>query len=167
MLTSEPIPWAMIETLQAQGLERETLAMMASLRIVHGECGATGHFELRPDGLPFIAFVETDDVVLWNPDGGELATWTGRAFALGEDNIVNAATYAFDCALHVHRDPLSWLQDRARGIVVLDWRRAFDMLRDAPRIAIGEGLLPLYRRHMRCPLPEIEVVDALGRVVAA
>jgi hypothetical protein len=41
----------------------------------------------------------------------------------------------------------------------VDWTRAFDRLRDAPRIAIEEELLPLYRRFMKpARVPDLFVI---------
>ena len=59
------------------------------------------------------------------------------------------------------RHLLAWAVDAASdGIVILDWSRAFDRLRDAPRIAMGESLLPLYKQHMRpCRMPEVFGLD--------
>lgn len=88
-----------------------------------------------------IAFFEetSDDLVLWHPQTGAVNSLAGRAFALGEDNIGNAATYAFDNYLAVHADPLEWLRDRSRGIVVLRWELAFDLLHGAPRLRRRAG----------------------------
>jgi hypothetical protein len=42
---------------------------------------------------------------------------------------------------------------------VLDWNSTFDRLRDVPRIAIAETLLPLYRRHMKpARMPAVSVI---------
>ena len=64
----------------------------------------------------------------------------GRAFALGEDAIGNPGTYSFDCNLNIWPDPLMWLRAKCDGCVILDWRRAWSCLQDAPRIAVHERL---------------------------
>ena len=76
-------------------------------------------------------------------------------------------TYAFDCYLHIHASVLDWLVDSGRGIVVLRWDLAFDLLRDAPRIAIVEALLPTFQRAMRPGrLPELAVLASKWRAAA-
>jgi hypothetical protein len=76
----------------------------------------------------------------------------------------DASTYAFDCALNIFSSPLDWLRAERDGIVVIDWSRAFDRLRDAPRITIAEELLPLYRRQMKPrSMPELFVIQAERR----
>lgn len=141
---SEPITWAQVSWLASQGVPHDFLPALVNLRTVDGA----------------IAFYEpaSDDVVLWHPRTGNLTSIFGRAFALGEENIACAGTYSFDCALHVHADALAWLRDKARGIVVLRWELAFDWLRDAPRLAIAESVLPLYRDAMRPALPDLYVM---------
>ena len=45
------------------------------------------------------------------------------------------STFAFDCGLNIFASPIDWLRARRDGICVIDWTRAFERLRDAPRIA--------------------------------
>jgi hypothetical protein len=41
---------------------------------------------------------------------------------------------------------------------------AFDRLRDCPRIAVAEHLLPLYRRHMQpASMPELLIIPEQRR----
>lgn len=161
LATRFPIRWPTVQWLRAQGVPIETVARMASIVCLRGRRGDDGWFDENPEGNVFLAFYEEapEDLVLWSPRTGELATWCGRAFALGEDNIAAAMTYAFDCYLHIYADPLEWLRDKGRGIVVLDWSRAFDMLRHAPRVAVTESLLPTYRKAMTPQrMPELAVL---------
>ncbi len=110
------------------------------------------------------AFEEQDDWVFWDPRHGKFATYANRVFALGEAAIDEAATYSFDCALNVFDNPISWLLAKRDGIVVLDWRLAFDRLREVPRIALVESLLPLYRRHMQpARVPELFIISGKRR----
>lgn len=139
------IDWPQFKWLRDQGVLAQTLVDLTRIRIVDGA----------------LAFYEgvSEDVVFWHPRTGELTSWAGRAFALGEDNIFNPGTYAFDNHLVVHSGPLEWLRDRGRGIVVLRWELAFDMLRDATRIAVTEQLLPTFQQHMKPRrLPELAVL---------
>ncbi len=153
---------------KSQGIPASFLVEMAmTVRVVHGVCTPDGWLDLDPDGRSFITFEQDNDCVFWCPATGELTTWHHRAFALGEDNIVNAGTYALDGYLTIYRDPLEWLRDEGRGIVILDWSRAFDMLRDAPRILCAEQILPLYKKHMTPRhLPELAVLTTPRRIAA-
>lgn len=106
-----------------------------------------------------IVFPEDRDAVFWQPKTSQIVTWSGRAFALGQNAISKAGTYVFDRQLQIHADPLEWLRQDRRGIVVLEWTRAFDMLRDCPRIAVSERVLHLYRQHMKpAHMPELFVI---------
>jgi hypothetical protein len=122
--------WQLCQWLAARGVPTSVLISMATLRLVNGIRADDGFFEEDPAGAGWPAFYEeaADDAVFWQPETDAVATWHGRAFALGEDNIVAAATYAFDNHLHVHTSVLDWLRDKGRGIVVIDWRLAFDRL---------------------------------------
>lgn len=162
-----PIEFARFDWLLKAGVPVETLIALTPLRIATGHRAEDGIFEDDEAGAGFLVFEEAEDVIFWQPRTGEIATAFNRAFALGEEAIYNPGTYAFDCRLSILSSPLNWLRNRCDGCVVLDWRRAFDRLRDAPRVAISEDLLFLYKRHMRPPhLPEVSVI-ATGKAVAA
>lgn len=153
--------------LHKAGVPLDVLMALLPIRFAVGRRASDGIFEDDEGGSAFLIFEEPEDVIFWQPKTGEIATAFNRAFALGEDVIYNPGTYSFDCHLNIFSDPLDWLRNRCDGCVVLDWSRAFDRLRDAPRIAISEDLLFLYKRHMRPPhLPEVSVI-ATGKAVAA
>lgn len=139
-----------------------TAAMIqpAPVMVATGSKAEDGLFEHAEDGERWLAFEQEDDFVFWHPAAENMATFANRAFALGEEIILNPGTYAFDCMLNIFSSPLDWLRAKRDGIVILDWSKAFDRLRDAPRIAIVESLLPLYRRHMRpAHTPELFVIS--------
>lgn len=161
------VPFAAFDWLRKQGVLTETLIALMPVREAAGVVAYDGRFDAAPDGKKFIVFEEPEDAVFWQPISGELATWNGRAFALGQDNIDNPGTYSFDCALNVFADPLDWLRNKCDGCVVLDWSRAFDRLRDCPRIVIDERLLFQYRRHMKpAHMPALSV-RTVRKAVAA
>ncbi len=139
-----PIAWKTVRSLLARGVPLSMAPKMVSLRVVDGQ----------------LAFYEevSDDVVLWRLETGELSSLHGRAFALGEENILNAGTYSLDRRLMVYDNPLQWLQNEGRGIVPLRWDMAFDWLRDAPRVTVTESLLPAYRKAMKPSMPELAVL---------
>lgn len=120
-----------------------------SCGVATGFRAADGRFDEDTDGHRWLVFQQPHDRVYWNPSDNQIATHEGRAFALGEEAIENAATYALDGALIVYETVAQWVLAGGDGIFVLDWSRAFDRLRDAPRIAVDAAILPLYRRHMR------------------
>ncbi|MHC2298223.1 hypothetical protein [Rhizobium mongolense] len=132
-------------------------ARQLSSGIAYGFRGADGRFERDRNGQEWLAFEEPDDIVYWNPRTGFTATYEGRAFALGELAITNAATYALDDSLKIFGTVAQWIEANGNGIFVLDWRRAFDMLHPAPRIEIDDRVERLYRRHMNPRMPVLKV----------
>lgn len=149
--TYQPFSEDQIGRLIRSGVGALTISKAMPMLVARGLVAHDGRFEDNADGQPFIVLPEAEDVVFWNPRSGELASWNGRAFALGEDAISNPGTYSFDCNLNLWPDPLMWLRARCDGCVILDWRRAWSRLQDAPRIAVHERLLVTYRRHMKPP----------------
>ena len=156
------LAWLIREGVPGLALARPTPIMVATGSKTHD-----GIFEHAEHGERWIAFEQEDDFVFWHARRNAFATYSNRAFALGEEAIDNPGTYAFEGALNIFASPLDWLRAGRDGIVVVDWSRAFERLRDAPRITIVEGLLPLYKRHMRPPrMPEIFVMRSSWRAAA-
>ena len=152
-----------LDAFRRAGVDMMALATPSAMQVARGHAAHDGLFEPDPCGDQWFAFGEfgADDVVFWHRPTGRLASWSGRVFALGQEIIGEAATYSFDCALNVFADPIDWLRSGRDGIVVLPngWPTAFDRLRDCPRIAIAESLLPLYRRHMKpARTPELFII---------
>ncbi len=151
------------------GVSVPTIVRPSMIKTATGTRAHDGLFEPTPAGARWLVVETEEDLVFWNPKTELFATDSGHAFALGEEMIGAAATYSFDCALNIFARPLDWLRRNRDGIVVLpdQWHRAFDKLRDAPRIALAESLLPLYRRHMRpARLPELFVMTSKREMVA-
>lgn len=119
------------------------------LRIARGSRAYDGRFDTDEKGEEWIVIPEQSDVVFWQPRSGELATWNGRQFALGEFAITFPMTYAMGHSLNIYADPLDWLRACRDGIVVLNWSFAFDYLRDAPRIAVDRVLLSKFKSSMK------------------
>lgn len=160
----DPLDQMHIDYLRRAGATVPAMINPTAIMTATGACSHDGLFDHHPTGEPWFAFEEQDDWVFWDPRQGKLATYANRAFALGQAVIDEAATYSFDCALNVFDNPISWLLAKRDGIVVLDWTRAFDRLRDAPRIALAESLLPLYRRHMKpARTPELFIISGKRR----
>lgn len=149
-----------------RGIDPMALAKPVGIRFATGVRGDDGIFEDTDEGEDWLVFEEQYDVIYWQPGTEAFATRWNRAFALGEEKIDEAATYSFDCNLNIFTDPVAWLRNKRDGIVVLDWRQAFERLRDCPRLAIAEPLLASYHKAMRpTHLPDL-YVTATGRAAA-
>jgi hypothetical protein len=151
-MTAEPIPWAMARSLVERGVPVDFLPAMTALHVVRGH----------------IVFHEPvdDDLVVWEPETGAVTTFYRRAFALGASDNLTASAGALH-HLRIHADPLGWLRERGRGLVIVDWRQCFDRLRNVPRVAVDEAVLRRYREAMRPALPEVSVVLLGERRAAA
>jgi hypothetical protein len=146
--------------LRAAGVPTTAIIEPEPIRIAHGfRAPADGRFEHFPSGPLWFVFAEHDDLIFWRPGTCETATWNGRSFALNERIIDNAATYALGHCLNIFQSPLDWLRAGRDGIVVINWDRTFDGLRNAPRIAVDKALESTLRHHLQPPrLPEIFVL---------
>ena len=156
-----------IDWLLDRGVSPSAISQPTLMKTCAGQRAKDGRFDVEPEGHQWFVFEEEHDLVFWQPVSGEIVTETGRAFALGEEFIDNPATTAFDQHLNIYTDPLEWLQHERRGIVVLKWQFAFVRLRDVPRIAVAEPLLPTYRHHMRPQrMPRLAVLPKAERTAA-
>lgn len=165
-LDLSPIAAPQFLWLHRQGVSARLLASLSPLLVATGCRVGDGFFE-PGSGDSYVVFEEPDDLIFWQPKTNELLTLYGRSFALNEMHVDNAATYSFDANLNAFGTVLDWLRADCDGIVVIDWRRAFDRLRDAPRVAVAESLLPLYRKWMKpARLPRLSVIPNLERVAA-
>jgi hypothetical protein len=150
------------------GINVMALASPTAMHVAMGDVEGDGRFGPTAAGVRWFAFheIDADDIVFWHQATGRLSNWSGRAFALGQEIICQPATYSFDCALNIFADPIDWLRAGRDGVVVLPdrWSAAFDWLRDCPRIALAESLLPIYRRNMRpAHIPELLVIPERWR----
>ena len=156
----DPLDQTHIDYLRRAGVIVPAMINPTAIMMAPGARAQDGLFDHHPDSDHWFAFEEQDDWVFWDAHQGKFATYANRVFALGQSAIDEPATYSFDCALNVFDNPISWLLAKRDGIVVLDWTRSYDRLRDAPRIALAEGLLPLYRRHMKpTRTPELFIIS--------
>ena len=138
-----------IDLLLARGVLATAIIHPTPIHTCRGERAKDGRFDESPEGIEWLAFEEQHGLVFWNQHSGEIATDTSRAFALGEELIDNPATTAFDQHLNIYDNPMEWLLNGRRGIVVVKWELAFDRLRDVASVAVAETVLATYRRHMR------------------
>lgn len=151
-------PKAMIQTWSGQS----SLIMAA-----HGDRARDGRFDPDPEGKNWFVFEEECDRVFWHQKSGDIATYEGRSFALGQEMIGNPATTAFDQWLNIYSGPLEWLQHERDGIVVINRGFAFDRLRDVTRMAVAEPMLATYRKNMKPPhMPTLAVLRVAERLSA-
>ena len=149
---------AQIDWLIGNGVTIPAMIRPQAILLAKGVKAHDGRFEENSNGQSWLMFEEAEDEVYWQPRTGELSTYEGRAFALGEDAICNPGTYAFDCDLNVFADPLDWLRSKRDGCVIIDWQRCWSRLHDVPRVAVDESLLPQFKQAMKPPGgPEIFV----------
>lgn len=156
-----------ISWLLKNGVPPEAMIHPHIIEVARGHRAPDGIFEPSEDGQDWLAFTEECDRVYWRPATAEIATGSGSAFALGSDDIRNPGVTALGGRLRIHATPLEWLQNNRRGIVVINWRWAFDQLRDVERITVPEDLLETYLKHMKPRLPDLAVIPRQPQEVAA
>lgn len=152
--------------LRCSGVPVQTLLDLFPMREAKGVRALDGVFETSETGSVFIIFEEPEDLVFWCPKTDEIATALNRSFALGEDMIHNSGTFAFEGSLNVFASPLEWLRAGRDGCVILHWERAFDRLRNVPRVVVDEDLVFTYRKNMVVRLPALAVRTTERRVAA-
>lgn len=153
------IKWEQAQWLLSKGVSPSAIFHPTPIMTCRGKRAQDGRFDEDPEGPYWLAFLEEYDRVFWQPRTREAATEIGRSFALGEEQIGNVATTAFNRYLNIYADPLQWLQNERHGIVVLRWQFAFDRLRDVPRVAISSSLLTTYNRMMKpLHMPKLAVL---------
>lgn len=156
-----------LDWLQRCGVSLSALTKPPMVLLARGHKAHDGAFEADAGGEEWLVFPEAQDCIFWQPRGGMLARWNGRAFALGEDMIHAAATCSFGNCLNIYNSPLDWLRADRDGIVIIDWHRAFDELRHCPRVAVVESLLDKVEQNLRpSRLPEILVLREQREVIA-
>lgn len=131
-----------VDALRAAGVSDATLC--AETTFVKG-CDVTWHprrsFAADGPSRAFVvavrdAFGEVVDLCAWPPDRPDRwARHEGAGFALGEEALGNAGTFAFGGSLRVVRTPLGWLQAEGRALCILDPGLAWHRLSNAPRLA--------------------------------
>lgn len=144
-LILQPLAQIQIDWLLKKGVAATTIVEPTPIMMSTGVRTKAGLFDPTPEGKKWLVFEEEFDSIFWQPSTGALASDTGRAFALGQENIQNPWLEYLD----VFPEPLQWLQQGRKGIVIIKWSQAFDQLRDVAAIAVPEALLLKYRRSMR------------------
>lgn len=156
-----------VEALERLEIPSDALAGPTPMRVTHvhfeGAHFEFEHHHTRDGAEPAYVFLILDqhgdalDIVAWSPATGKVATWLGRAWALGQERI-NAPRLTDHGGLVVHRSPDGWLKARQEGIFVIQSHAAASRLEDAgPLLAEDfEHLLEL-RRLLARPGPRVLV----------
>jgi hypothetical protein len=151
-LSQEQANWFLANGAPASILESNAIV---TCRGIHAK---DGRFDPDPEGEKSFAFMEDSDLVFWNPKSGQLSTAEGRSFALGEHNLYYFAA-GLEGYLKVYADPLRWLQNDRRGIVIVEWKMTFDKLHFVHAVAVDEEIYGLFRIHMKPPrMPKVAVL---------
>jgi hypothetical protein len=101
----------------------------------------------------------TVDLIAWQPRTGQLATWLGVGFCLGNaDDISNPATYFDGDSLRIHTTPLEWLKADREGIVIVQWRDAYNWLHHCRRVICGDELVAaMVEKHTKPPKRSLRI----------
>ena len=130
-----------------------------------------GRFEfaryVREEVIPAIIIVVRGcegpiDLLAWQPRTNQQALWTGRAFALGEEQVYGP--FFGNEPLAVWRTPLSWLRAARRGLVIIRPQAALFYLNCVPAL-VAEDLAhaEVLERFL---IPQRPTTEILLRVAA-
>jgi hypothetical protein len=148
------LPWCQPESREIDWLRSQNLldaALNVLPRIGAASVVFLGNvFEEASDGQRALTFPIHDcgkfiDFAAWRPRTGQLGTWCGVGFAIGQDQIFNPATYFDGGALRVHRTPLDWLRADRDGIVIVKPELTYAYLRNVRRLSFAD---PAHARHV-------------------
>src|SRR5262245_60709469 len=98
------------------------------------------HFDLCESGDRAFTFAAFNagapiDIIAWRPRTKQLASYTGAATFLGDqDDTINPATWFNNNDLLIHATPLEWLQRDRQGLVIVNFKRAGADLRSVKSV---------------------------------
>ncbi len=157
-----------VDRFHAMGVPLNALIGPPPLKVGHVVFGEHGfefehHSPLGTEGTRAFLFLVTDpwgaalDIVAWCSKTGRLATWLGRAWAVGEDTIYRPRLSDHG-GLPVWRDPLRYLQGNREGIVIIRPHAAALYLDDAGPLLAEDALHGLELEELLTrPCPRILV----------
>jgi hypothetical protein len=156
--TDAEVAWLIGRGVSETAMMTPTLILAANVKFLENRT-----FQFDAEGnRAFLFRVEDEgtgiDRVAWEPKRGELATWRGAAFALGQDSIFNPGSYFGDSALRVHRTPLEWLRAERDGVVIVQPQLTYAYLRDARRLSFADlAHAQQVKRWLEPPRPRTEL----------
>lgn len=161
---------AQADWLTLQGVPAEALMMPTPVGAAQVCFDDDGTFASSASGIGALTFriqnVEGEDIDLaaWSPQTGELGSWYGRAFALGEDQIDNPASYFDGDALRIHADPWAWLRSGRDGICIIKPELIYAMLRNVPRVSFADfEFAQEFERWLKPPAPLVQMFVAIDQ----
>ena len=147
---------------------KRSLSFSTSLNSKASSINALRVFDFDEAGERALVFIEDHDLIAWQPRTGQLATWRGVAFALGEAAIWNPASWFMGGGLKVHRTPLEWLKDDRGGICIVRRELTYAMLKHVPRLVFADAPhARQVKRWLQPPLPRTEIMVEVSEMVAA
>lgn len=165
-----------VEVFERKGVPADVLAGPVPVRVGHVHFDATGfefdHHTNKEAGARAYLFLITDhqgiarDVVAWAPEMKRLATWLGRAWALGEEHVF-APRLTEHQALPVWRSPINWLRAGRKGVCLVRPEAAVHYLCDAgPLLAEDAVHGAELKKLLTRPAPRIIVPASSTRKAA-
>ncbi len=167
-LALKQFDWGHPNALQVQWLTSQGVSFDALLH--PWPIGATrirfdeGRFDIDAKGKDALTFVcfdgdEPIDICAWQPKTGEIASYTGSAIFLGdEDDIFNPASWFGGDDLLVHSTPLEWLRADREGVVILDHARAGHLLAQCRSVSVAnDALAATIFRNTRPIQPTVKI----------
>jgi hypothetical protein len=133
------IRWLLDQGVSAETLEAEPCSIAATKVRFEGR-----FFIPDPDGEQALVFRAIDrdqviDLIAWSPHSDKIGLFLGLAFCLGDqDQLYNPASWFAGGGLNIYRSPLEWLRANHRGIVIVDRKQAYAMLRRVPRLLVDD-----------------------------
>jgi hypothetical protein len=152
---------------ERNGVAADVLASPAPIRAGYVHFDAMGfefdHHTNTEEGVRAYLFLILDhqgvarDVVAWAPKQKRLATWLGRAWALGEE-CAFAPRMSEHQALPVWRSPIKWLRAERKGVCLVRPEAALHYLCDAgPLLAEDAAHGAVLKQLLTRPAPRIIV----------
>ena len=154
------------DALFSEGIRAQAVAYPWPVQAARVRFNRDGSFDRDPDGEWALTFMVTDhgqaiDIAACSAQFG---TWLGRGFALGQEQIHAAHSYAFG-GLRVHRTPLGWLKAERKGIVILQPKLAYAYLAHVAHLeAEDDDHAAELRRIVSPPRPEVRITAEHGEM---
>jgi hypothetical protein len=158
--SNEQIRWLLDHEVSVETLQAEPCSIAATTVRFDGR-----FFIPDPDGEKALIFRATDrdeviDLIAWSPRSDEIGSFLGVAFCLGDqDQLYNPATWFAGGGLCIHKSLLEWLRASRRGIVIIDPKQTYAMLRQVPRLVFTDAALARQvREWLQPPRPRCELL---------
>jgi hypothetical protein len=153
-----------LKWLLRQGVDGDVMATPA-IRGATVRFDRGGVFDFDPDGVRAVIFRSDDrgeaiDLVAWQPTTGQLATWRGAGFCIGDvDRVFCPSTYFAGDALAVHKSPLEWLRSGRDGVVIAQPKLTYANFHSGMRVRCTDTeLSQQLKKWLRAPARKVEIL---------